>query len=161
MISFACSACGKLLQVKDELTGKKAKCPGCGKLTTIPVAGEKLAAALSEPGKVSPGTGSRPVGDGERLHPPKAPAVPKADPDACTLPPANPRGAPQLDDVSGAETVSGGPIKAARDFPAELTDFLAPAQAPDEIGRLGPYRVLAVLGHGGMGVVFRAEDPGL
>jgi serine/threonine protein kinase len=43
-----------------------------------------------------------------------------------------------------------------RDFP-----FLAPARAPDEIGWLGPYRVLGVLGMGGMGVVFRAEDPQL
>jgi serine/threonine protein kinase len=37
-------------------------------------------------------------------------------------------------------------------------DFLAPAQAPDELGRLGSYRVLKLLGKGGMGVVFQAED---
>ncbi|HVK13781.1 MAG TPA: protein kinase [Gemmataceae bacterium] len=39
--------------------------------------------------------------------------------------------------------------------------LLAPPQLPDEIGRLGPYRVLARIGVGGMGLVFRAEDPQL
>lgn len=36
--------------------------------------------------------------------------------------------------------------------------FLLPAQEPDEIGRLAHYRVLKLLGSGGMGVVLHAED---
>ncbi len=40
-------------------------------------------------------------------------------------------------------------------------DFLAPPLEPGEIGRLGPYRILKLLGAGGMGLVFQAEDPKL
>ena len=36
--------------------------------------------------------------------------------------------------------------------------FLAPPQREDEIGRLGAFRILGLLGQGGMGVVFEAED---
>jgi serine/threonine protein kinase len=46
-------------------------------------------------------------------------------------------------------------VAAARD--SDL-DFLGPPQAPDELGRLGPYRVLKVLGAGAFGLVFQAED---
>src|SRR5437763_7359609 len=41
---------------------------------------------------------------------------------------------------------------------ARLKEMLEPAQAPDELGRLGPYRVLRLLGAGGMGLVVEAED---
>src|SRR5271156_1297258 len=39
--------------------------------------------------------------------------------------------------------------------------FLNPPQGPGEIGRLGSYRVLKLLGKGGMGAVFLSEEPQL
>src|SRR5207237_10913667 len=46
--------------------------------------------------------------------------------------------------------------KVARTTPA--WEFLAPPEAAGELGRLGAYRVLKLLGQGGMGMVFQAED---
>jgi urea transport system substrate-binding protein len=57
-----------------------------------------------------------------------------------------------LDSCSGAE--STGP-------PPDVTSILDPPTTPGELGRLANYRVLKVLGQGGMGVVFRAEDADL
>jgi eukaryotic-like serine/threonine-protein kinase len=42
--------------------------------------------------------------------------------------------------------------------PDDVTALLAPAQGPGEIGRLGDFRILRILGRGGMGVVFEAQD---
>lgn len=46
-------------------------------------------------------------------------------------------------------------------LPPDLSTLFDPPQADDELGRLGGYRVLRALGHGGMGVVFEAEEVAL
>jgi serine/threonine protein kinase len=55
-----------------------------------------------------------------------------------------------------AETLGAG-----ADGPINLEEILEPPRHAGDIGALSQYRIISVLGHGGMGVVFEAVDPAL
>jgi serine/threonine protein kinase/predicted ATPase len=59
--------------------------------------------------------------------------------------------------VNVSRNLANGLEAACNSTPASLS-FLSPALEPDELGWLAHYRVLKVLGQGGMGVVLLAED---
>lgn len=48
-ISVQCPSCAKRLKTKDELAGKKIKCPGCGQVLPVPGG-----APAGEPSRIAP-----------------------------------------------------------------------------------------------------------
>jgi WD40 repeat protein len=135
-IQVNCPRCGKGLKVKAALAGKKGKCPHCQAMIIVPSA-------------VPPAVDER--------------TLPPQSPEARTIAPLG-QSSPAIHRKREMTAVPEG--AAFTQAPpggtdADLCDFLAPPQVLDETGRLGPYCVLEALGAGGMGVVFKAEDPGL
>ena len=71
-------------------------------------------------------------------------------PDDDTAPPVQ----AAADPYATSNVRSDTPVQTISEFA-----FLRPCTSPDALGQLGPFLVSAKIGEGGMGWVFRAEDP--
>jgi serine/threonine protein kinase len=139
MIYFLCPHCGVKLKVKEDRARVERRCPKCGQPVRAPGT-EAYDATPFQAVKIASAHAGQLVLDKEKRQPP---AVASPAPDTVTA----------VTDTAPAPTAEGH-------NPASYP-FLAPAQGPNELGRLDQYVVRKVLGVGAMGVVFQAEEPRL
>jgi hypothetical protein len=128
---FACPSCGKGLKINAAFAGKTGRCPHCKAAMRVP------AASACAQG------GAQPVGDSV------------AQQSFLTGPHGLSNDSPSGESKAAGKVFASSAHQHVKEKNQEY-DFLAPPQTPDEMGRLGPYRVLQVLGAGSMGAACRS-----
>src|SRR5947209_1257075 len=105
-IKFNCPHCGKALNVKDNLAGKKGPCPACKKVLTVP-------AATPAPAAAAAGT------------PPAPPSAATADTTPAPAP-AAPAGPSQADLEAEAASLLADKPEQAAPVESKTVDFTCP-----------------------------------
>src|SRR5271154_5359290 len=126
MISFNCPSCRQNLKVKDELAGKKGKCPRCAQPLLVPPASSPRGdQSLDES-----------VFDAQTLPPESGPVVAPPPRRSPTARQSSLRGTDSTSRISRSVwpgTLEPGSVPATVN--PEHCDFLAPPEQPDELGR--------------------------
>ncbi len=168
---ITCPKCQARYRTKPEWAGKKLRCQKCQHILTIPEDIAKTESSEASGDAVFAGRKGTPE---QPTH--RAPEAPEVQPSTQDLPNESPRmDSSQLYEIAervkkGLEPSEERPTQeiseshsdpdTPNDPPKKAHDlsFLHPPEEPDELGRLGDFRILKVLGKGGMGMVLLGED---